>query len=251
MSPCSNAGSSTVGVLLYAPTVLLPAFEQGLMGYTAQQAGETLSPGGLSLIFLMPLAGVLVAKVDSRRLVAAGSLLLATSLFYMSTHLSVGIDFRTAMMLRIYQMLGFAFLFVPINTIVYNGIAPEQNNTVAGIMNLGRNMGGSVGIALVTTLIARRGQVHQAALASHTNNYNPSFTAQLDGIARSLVHSGASAIEASHRALGVAYRALVQQATQLAYLDTLRVLAIIAVCMIPLLFLVKAPKPGKPAAVGH
>jgi DHA2 family multidrug resistance protein len=240
-----------VGVLLYAPTVLLPAFEQGLMGYTAQQAGETLSPGGLSLIFLMPLAGVLVAKVDSRRLVAVGSLLLATSLVYMASHLYVGIDFKTAMVLRVFQMLGFAFLFVPINTIVYNGIAPEQNNTVAGIMNLGRNMGGSIGIALVTTVIARRAQVHQAALSSHTNAYNPSFTAQLDRIARGLVHSGASAIEASQRALGVAYRQLVQQGTQLAYIDTLRVLAIIAFCMIPLLFLVKAPKPAKPAPVGH
>jgi DHA2 family multidrug resistance protein len=238
-------------VLLYAPTVLLPAFEQGLMGYTAQQAGETMSPGGLSLIFLMPLAAAFVARFDSRKLVAVGSLLIATSLLYMSSHLYVGVDFRTATLLRVYQMLGFAFLFVPINTIVYNGIAPEQNNTVAGIMNLGRNMGGSIGIALVTTVIARRAQVHQVALSSHTNGYNAAFTERLGGMAQSLLHSGVSAIDATQRSLALAYRQLVQQATQLAYLDTLRVLAIVAVCMVPLLFLAKATKPGKPATVGH
>jgi DHA2 family multidrug resistance protein len=240
-----------VGILLYAPTVLLPAFEQLLMGYTAQQAGETMSPGGFSLIFLMPVAGVLVAKVDARKLVALGSVLLASSLLFMSSRLYVGIDFRTIMLIRIYQMLGFAFLFVPINTLVYAGVAPEKNNAIAGIMNLGRNMGGSIGIALTTTVIARRAQVHQVALSSHTNAFNSAFTARLDAIARSLEHSGAPAVDAAHRALAVVYRQLQQQAIELAYLDALRMLAIAAVCMIPLLLLAKSPKPGKSAPVGH
>jgi DHA2 family multidrug resistance protein len=240
-----------VGILLYAPTVLLPAFEQLLMGYTAQQAGETMSPGGFSLILLMPIAGALVARVDARKLVAVGSALLATSLLYMASHLYVGIDFQTAMLVRVYQMLGFAFLFVPINTIVYAGVTPEKNNAVAGVMNLGRNMGGSIGIAFVTTVIARRAQVHQTVLASYTNGYNAAFRARLDGIARSLEHSGASAVDAAQRALAVVYRQLQQQATQLAYLDALRMLALAALCMLPLLLLARSPRPGKPAAPGH
>jgi DHA2 family multidrug resistance protein len=221
------------------------------MGYTAQQAGETLSPGGLSLIFLMPIAGALVARVDARKLVAVGSALLATSLLYMASRLYVGIDFKTATLVRIYQMLGFAFLFVPINTIVYAGVPPEKNNAVAGIMNLGRNMGGSIGIAFITTVIARRAQVHQALLSSHTSVYDAEFSARLDGIARSLEHSGASAVDAAHRAMAVAYGQLVQQATELAYLDTLRMLAVAAVGMIPLLLLAKPPKPATPAPSGQ
>jgi len=239
-----------VGVLLYAPTVLLPAFEQLLMGYTPQQAGETMSPGALALIPLMPVVGVLVGKIDARKLIAVGALIIATSMLYMAGHLYVGVDFKTALLLRLYQVAGLAFLFVPINTLVYAGVPPEKNNAVAGIMNLGRNLGGSIGIAFVTTVIARRAQWHQVALSSHTTHYDPSLGARLDGIARSLQHSGASAIEAGQRALAIVYRQVQLQATQLAYLDAFRYLAIAALCMLPLLLLAKAAKPGK-AMVGH
>jgi DHA2 family multidrug resistance protein len=239
-----------VGILLYAPTVLLPAFEQILMGYTAQQAGETMSPGALALIPLMPVVGKLVGKIDARKLIAVGAVLMGTSLLYLAGHLYVGIDFKSALLLRLYQVAGLAFMFVPINTLVYAGVPPEKNNAVAGIMNLGRNMGGSIGIAFITTVIARRAQVHQVALSSFTNNYNPAFTAKLHGIARSLEHSGVSAIDAAQRALAVVYHQMQLQATQLAYLDTFRLLAIAAFLMLPLLFLAKAAKPGQPT-MGH
>src|SRR5262249_21735579 len=142
-----------------------------------------------------------------------------TSLLYLAGHLYVGIDFRTALLLRLYQVVGLAFMFVPINTLVYAGVPPEKNNAVAGIMNLGRNIGGSIGIAFITTVIAPRSQVHQVALSSYTTRYNPAFTARLAGIARSLEHNGASAVDAAHRALAVVYRQVQLQATQLAYLD--------------------------------
>jgi DHA2 family multidrug resistance protein len=239
-----------VGILLYAPTVLLPAFEQLLMGYTAEQAGETMSPGGLALIPLMPVVGALVAKIDARKLIAVGALLIATSLVYLAGHLYVGVDFKTVLLLRVYQVAGLAFLFVPINTLVYAGVAPEKNNAVAGIMNLGRNIGGSIGIAFITTVIARRAQVHQVALASYTHGYNAAFTTRLAGMARAFEHGGASAVEAAQRALAVVYRQMQLQATQLAYLDAFRFLAIAAVCMLPLLLLAKPPRPGK-ATLGH
>ena len=239
-----------VGILLYAPTVLLPAFEQLLMGYTAQQAGETMSPGALALIPLMPIVGVLVAKIDARKLIAVGALLIATSLLYLAGQLYVGIDFRTALFLRLYQVIGLAFLFVPINTLVYAGVPPEKNNAVAGVMNLGRNIGGSIGIAFITTAIARRAQVHQVALSSNTNLYNSAFAARLSGIARSLEHSGASAIDSAQRALAIVYRQVQLQATQLAYLDTFKYLAIAALFMLPLLLVAKSAKPGK-ASIGH
>jgi DHA2 family multidrug resistance protein len=239
-----------IGVLLYAPTVLLPAFEQTLMGYTAEQAGQTLSPGGLVMIVLMPLSGALVARVDPRALLALGAGLLATSLFYMSGHLDVGMGFGTAVSLRLFQTTGFAFLFVPINALVYAGVPPQKNNAVAGIMNLARNIGGSIGIAIVTTTIARHAQMHQAELAAQTNPYNRSFRALVAGIGRALEHSSASAVDAAHRAVAVVARQVQLQATELAYLDALRTLALAALCMLPLLALAKRGKPAS-APVGH
>jgi len=239
-----------IGILLYAPTVLLPAFEQTLMGYTAEQAGQTMSPGGLAMILLMPLAGALVSRVDPRRLLALGAGLLAASLFYMSRRLSVGMDFGTAVLMRLFQTVGFAFLFVPINALVYAGVPPQKNNAVAGIMNLGRNIGGSIGIAVVTTIIARHAQVHQAALARHTTQYDHAFSARLGAITRAFEHTGASAIEAAQRGLALVYRQVQLQATQLAYLDAFRTLALAALCMLPLIALAKFTKGGR-APIGH
>ena len=240
-----------IGILLYAPTVLLPAFEQTLMGYTAEQAGQTMSPGGFAMILLMPLSGALVARVDPRKLLAIGAALLAVSLFYLSERLSVGMDFRTAVLLRLFQTTGFAFLFVPINALVYAGVAPQKNNAVAGIMNLGRNVGGSIGIAVVTTIIARHAQSHQADLTAHTNGYNPAFRALLAGIQRGLERAGASTTEAAHRAIAIVYRQLQLQAAQLAYLDAFRTLAVAAVCMVPLVVLARYAKPAGPPPAGH
>ena len=116
-------------------------------------------------------------------------------------------------------------------------------------MNLSRNMGGDIGIAFVTTLIARRAQLHQANLSSHTTTYNPAFTARLRAIAAGLEHSGASSVDAMKRATAIMYRQLQAQATQLAYLDVLKILGYAVGLMIPLLLLTrKVSAKGAPAA---
>jgi len=130
--------------------------------------------------------------------------------------------------------------------VAYAGVAREKFNAVSGVMNVSRNLGGSIGIAFVTTLIARRSQFHQSNLAGHTTALNPWFTSQIDGMARALERAGTSAADAGHQALAFAYQQMQAQALQLAYLDALHVLAIAVACMLPLLFLAKAPKPGGP-----
>ena len=221
------------------------------MGYTAEQAGMALSPGGFLIMLMMPLVGFLVSRVDARILIAIGFTMLSASLFYMTTHLYQGIDFRTAVSLRAFQSVGLAFLFVPINTLVYAGVPREKNNAVSGIVNLSRNMGGDIGIAFVTTLIARRSQTHQSYLAGNANSSGRYFQAQLTAIASSLVHKGLSTVDASKRALATLYGQLVRQATTLAYIDVLRMFAIMAAIMVPLLLLAKPPKAGGPAPAGH
>jgi DHA2 family multidrug resistance protein len=245
----SNVMMLTLGIGLYGSTVLLPLYMQTMMGYTAQQSGMALSPGGFLIILLLPLVGTLVSRVDARWLIAFGFLVLSLSMFYMSTHMYQGMDFKHAMLLRVYQSVGMAFLFVPINTLVYAGVPPEKNNSVSGIVNLSRNMGGDVGIAFVTTMIARRSQIHQTNLVAHTTNYDPGFVAQLHALGARMEQLGATGIDSTKRAMSIAYRQLIGQAVTLAYLDVLKMLAWATACMLPLLLLTRKPKGG--AAMGH
>jgi MFS transporter, DHA2 family, multidrug resistance protein len=247
----ANVMMLTLGIALFGSTVLLPQYLQVLMGYTAQQSGMALSPGGFEVILLLPFVGILVSRVDARYLIGFGFVMLSGSLFYMTRHLYTGIDFRTAVELRLIQSIGLPFLFIPINTLVYAGVAPEKNNAVSGIVNLSRNMGGDIGIAAVTTLIARRSQFHQSVLVTRANNFDPGFTARLEGLARNFERAGASAIDATHKALNVIYFQVQQQAATLAFLDAIKMLAVATGLMIPLLFFTQKARPGGAPAGGH
>jgi MFS transporter, DHA2 family, multidrug resistance protein len=243
----ANMMMLTLGIALFGSTVLLPQYLQVLMGYTAQQSGMALSPGGLVIIALLPLVGTLVSKADARWLVSFGFCMLSGSLFYMSRKIDMQMDFGTAVELRCIQSVGMAFLFVPIQTISYSGVPPEKNNQVSGIMNLSRNMGGDLGISFVTTLITRRSQAHQVTLSRHTTAYDGQFQAALANMTAALQHAGSTAVEASRQATAMMYRQLVVQSTQLAYLDALWILGIVAACMVPLVWLSQKPKGRMPA----
>ncbi len=247
----SNVMMLTLGIVLFGSTVLLPQYTQVIMGYTAQQAGMALSPGGFTVILLLPFVGFMVSRVDARYMIGFGFVAMAAALFYMTGHLYEGMDFRTAVKLRVLQSIGLPFLFIPINTLVYAGVPPQKFNTVSGIVNLSRNMGGDIGIAFVTTLVARRVQFHQNTLVGRTNAYDPGFTAKVAGIARALERAGASSLDASHKALSVVYRQLQQQAMTLAYLDAIKMLAIFTIAMVPLLLLTRKPPGARAPAGGH
>jgi DHA2 family multidrug resistance protein len=225
----------------------LPTYLQVLVGYTAQQSGMALSPGGLVVICLLPLVGRLVSRVDARYMVAFGFCVMSGSLFYMAQRLDLKMDFATAVELRCIQSVGMAFLFVPIQTLSYSGVPPQKNNQVSGIMNLSRNMGGDIGIAFVTTFIARRSQAHQSMLSSHTTGYDPQFTAKVAAITGAMEHAGSTSVEAAKRATAAVYGQLVQQSTQLAYLDTLWLIGLATAIMAPLVFLAKKPVGRAPA----
>jgi len=187
----SNLMMLVLGMTLYGSTVLLPQYLQIWMGYSATDAGMALSPGALVFVGITPLIGWLVSRVGTKALIAFGFTVLAVALYHMSRTLYPGIDFSTAVWMRISLTVGLAFLFVPINTVVYAGVPPEKNNSVSGIVNLSRNMGGDIGIALVTTVIARRTQVHHEQIVSHLFPGAQAFSAKLsatrgDVVGRSL-----------------------------------------------------------------
>jgi DHA2 family multidrug resistance protein len=237
-----------LGAVLFGTTVLIPQYMQTIAGYTATLAGETLSPGGLAILFLMPLIGILVSRVDTRFLVAIGFSSQAWALFYMASHLTSGISFHTAMLLRIYQAMGLAFLFVPINTVSYAGIPPEQNNQVSSLVNLMRNLGGSIGISMVTTFLARRAQVHQTFLVAHISRFDQPTQSFLNGAQAAVMHAGFSAASATQKAYGELAGIVAREAMTLAYVDTIRGFGYAAALMIPFVFLLRKPKAGAVAA---
>jgi len=237
-----------VGFALMSSTVLIPLFLQAMMGYTAQEAGLALMPGGFAIILVMPLVGFLLGRYDARKLLLFGFGMLAISLFYM-THFNLYIDFRHAAGARLIQAMGLAFLFVPINTAAYAFLPREKNNQASGLINLARNVGGSVGISFVVTMLSRRAQFHQAALSGQISSGNGALQTMLKGANHMLMSHGSSAYQASHQAYGLIAGMLGQQATMLAYIDDFWLVGMAVVVMIPFIFLMKKVKPGGPIAV--
>ena len=162
-------------MFLYGTTVLIPQFLQLELGYSAVSAGEALAGGGFMMMLMMPISGMLVSKMDQRVLMSVGFATTAAALYYMATHITLGMDFQTASMLRVYQVMGLAFIFVPSNTLSYVDVPPEKNNQISSMISFIRNIGGSIGIALISTFITRSTQERQTYLSGHMNIGNPRF----------------------------------------------------------------------------
>ena len=148
--------------------------------------------------------------------------------------------------------LGMAFLFTPINVMAFYFIRKEKMNNATGIINLARNIGGSVGIANVTTMLSRRAQVHQAMLVSHLTPLDPAYTASLSGATHFLMSQGSNPAQAMNQAHGLIYGNLVRQASMMAYIDSFWLLGLTFLAMIPFMFLMKRIQlRGTPAAPAH
>jgi len=235
----------TLGILLFSSLVLMPQFLQTLLGYTSQLAGLALSAGGLVLLFEMPIMGQLTTKIQARYLIACGWFLLSCAMFYSTKRIDLQISFSAATWLRIAQVIGLGFLFVPITLVAYVGVPSEKNNAVAGIANFMRNMGSSVGTSLVTTLIARRSQYHQQILVDYVRTGSANLQAAAGGLTQHITTSGAlSPHDAQLQAYARIYQQVQAQAATLAYVDTFMVLCIGAGIMFLLSFLLKRNDPG-------
>jgi DHA2 family multidrug resistance protein len=239
-----------LGFVLYGSTALLPLFLQTLLGYTAMLSGMVLSPGGIAILLCMPLVGRLVRRVEARWLVIFGVTVSSIGLYWMSKF-TLGIDFSTAMWARVVQSVGMAFLFVPISTAAFTDIARERTNYAAGLFNLARNIGGSSGIATVTTLLARRGQFHQQVLTSHLTPYDQAYQSALAGTTQMLHQHGASLPDASRQAQAVLYGTVQRQASMLAFADVFFVASLLFLAVIPLMFFMKPSKQPAQISAGH
>jgi DHA2 family multidrug resistance protein len=203
-----------------------------------------LSGGGILLLVLMPIVGTLTTRFQARYIVATGWFLTSAAMFYSTQHLDLEISFWSASLLRVVQVAGMPLLFVPIILVSYLGLPAEKSNSIAGLVSFMRNIGSSIGTSMVTTVVARQAQFHQVQLVAHTTAAEPSFTAAASGLAARLAASGAEASQATMQAYGQLYRAVIAQATVLAYIDTFWILAIGAAIMVPLSFTLKRNEPG-------
>jgi DHA2 family multidrug resistance protein len=233
-----------VGFILFGSTFLLPAMAQALFGYSAMDAGMVISPGGFVVMLMMPLVGgFFLQKFQVRGLIFFGLIVSALALWHLSSF-SLYAGYWDLAIARCFQAFGLAFLFVPINTASYTGIPQGKTNNVSALMNLARNIGGSMGIAILTTLLSQRTQYHINTLGYYTSDYNPNFTAALDRTTQYLQQQGLSAMDAATQAKGMMWAQVIKQSSMMAFLDAYYFLMILVICAIPLVFLLKKNRPG-------
>ena len=232
-----------LGVILLGSTVLLPLFVQELFGYTATLAGLVITPGGFAIILFMPVVGKLVNKFDVRWMIVVGLILCSLALHHMAGF-SPATDYGTFVWARILQAFGLSLLFIPINTASMAGLPRDKSNAASALVNLSRNLGGSVGISITVSQLSSRAQVHQNVLAAHANPLSPAYTHAIDQISAALMHHGATAAQALHQAQGLIYGQIVRQASMLAFLDNFDLLAGVFICMAPVVFLMSRPHFG-------
>jgi DHA2 family multidrug resistance protein len=238
------------GMILFGTTLFIPQLLQTVLGYTATTAGVALTAGGLATIIAMPIVGFLSGRVDARLLVFGGFLVQGLALLNMS-HLNTNLSFQDAAVARMYQAVGLPFLFVPISIIAYVGLRPSESNQASAMMNVARNLGGTLGISSVQTMLAQRTQWHQARLVESLNPLNPNYTSGLADAAGRLMGFGHSAIDSQNLALANLYRQLGRQAQMLAYIDVFHTLMIVVFTCIPLLLLMHGPQGAAPAGAEH
>ena len=236
------------GGLLNATTVLQPQFLQQQLGYTATIAGLSLSGGGLALVLVMPLAGQAVSRFPARNLIALGFAVFALSYFFTATHLSLLLSFAFASWLRIIQVVAIPLVFISVTTAAYFGIPAEKNNQVAGLINFVRNIGGSILISITNALVTERGQWRQDQLSKYLAPSNTNYQQHIKAL-RGVFDATAGKSNSLQLAQGQIYNQLQGQAHALAYVDVYFVLALAAVLMIPLAFLLSKNRPGGERAV--
>jgi DHA2 family multidrug resistance protein len=229
-----------VGFCLYSSIMLIPLFLQTLMGYDATLAGMVLAPGGVATLITMPFVGAFISHYDGRKIVLLGLIIGAASMFIMQGF-TLEASYWAFVWPRVVLGIGLAMIFVPLTTVTLSTISKEEMGNATGMFNLLRNMGGSVGIAIAATLLARFQQFYQNSLASHVTPYDPAARFTLNAIKNTATARGIDAVTADKSALLTVNRILMRQAGLLAYNHIFWIVGLVFLAIIPFLLLLKKP----------
>jgi len=226
---------------LFGSIVLLPIYLQTLMGYTSTLAGMVLGPGGFATLIAMPIAGRLVTKINPKAVLGFGIIVAAYSTYLMS-QFNLSADFNTIIWPRVVLGVGMGFLFIPLTTLTMSSIRKENMGNATAIYNLLRNLGGSFGVAFVTTMIARRAQFHQNHLVEHLTPFDASYQIASSQTSQFLQHRGLDAATSQHAGLNAIYGQLLKHASMLSFNDVFYLLSVLMICTFPLVFLINRNK---------
>ncbi len=234
---------------LFGSIVLLPIYLQTLMGYTATLSGMVLGPGGVATLIAMPIAGRLVTKVNPKGLLALGIIIAAYSTHLMS-RFNLLADFDTVIWPRIVLGIGMGFLFIPLTTMTMAEIKKEDMGNAAAIYNLLRNLGGSFGVAFVTTMLARRTQFHQDHLAGNLSQFDTRLQLGAAQATHALQFRGLGS-QADQGSLVLIYGRLLKEASMLSFNDVFYLLSILMALVLPLVLIMRRAKAGGAAPGMH
>jgi DHA2 family multidrug resistance protein len=235
---------------LFGSIVLLPVYLQTLMGYTSTLSGMVLGPGGVATLLAMPLAGKLVTKVNPKGLLVFGIIVSAYSTRLMS-QFNLHADFNTIIVPRIVLGIGMGFLFIPLTTLTMSSVRKEEMGNASAIYNLLRNLGGSFGVAFVTTIISRRAQFHEVRLTDHLTPFDRNYQLAAEGASQALQLRGMDPATASQGGLGMLYGQMVKQAAMISFNDAFYLLSVLMICILPLVLLMRSGKVDPSAAGMH
>jgi DHA2 family multidrug resistance protein len=225
-----------VGASLFSSTQLLPQLLQESFRYTTTLSGLGLMPGGIAMLIMMPIAARMTDLVQPKYLMAAGMLILAASMYHL-TSLQGDASFGFFAWARIYQMVAVPFLFVPITTLSYADLPGELTNQASTLINVARNLGGSIGVSMATTVLARRAQFRQERLTEHLMPSSPQYREVLQQAATHFASQGVSKVDAQHQAVGWLGQLVQNQSSLLSYIDVFWIFGTIAILLVPLAFL--------------
>ncbi|HKW29177.1 MAG TPA: DHA2 family efflux MFS transporter permease subunit [Verrucomicrobiae bacterium] len=231
---------TVVGLILYGTTAELPLFLQTLMGYPALQSGLALSPRGAAAFVTTFFVGRLVGKIRLRTMLFIGFSLLSLSVFQLS-QINLQVSMASIVFPTMLNGVAISFIFVPLTTATMSQLRQRDIGSGTGLYNLMLNLGGSVGIAFVTTMIARRAQVHQALMVGHLTPTDPVFTTRLAAAQHALAQQS-DPVTATHQAYAAVYGLLNSQAHLWAFVDNFRIFGVLVLCCIPLIFLFRRVK---------
>jgi len=230
-----------VGFVLYGSLVLLPIFLQTLLGYPALEAGIAMAPRGLGSFLMMPVVGLIIPRFDPRKLLAAGMLGAAFTLFQLSW-LDLDAGYWNIFWPQFIQGVALALLFVPLTTATMDPIPKEEMGNATSMFNLMRNIGGSIGIATATTYLTRRQQYHINLLGANVTALSPATQSMLEALRGSLMARGSDAVQARQQAYEAIWGIVQRQASVLSFLDTFRLMGVIFLLVVPLLLVLRRPK---------
>lgn len=236
-----------VGAILIATTQFLPQLLQEQYGYTATLAGSALSPGGVVTMILMPVSGRLINVIRPKYLIASGMGVAAFAMWYL-TGLNGDLTWSYAAWCRVFLAIGLPFVFIPITTTSYDGLPREKTNQASALINVARNLGGSMGVSMAQTALAQRQQFHQSRLIEHVIPSDPGYQEAVKEIGRFFRAQGSPPADIAGQTTAWIGDAVQKQATLLAYIDVFWLLALVAIGGAAVALVLMGKSPGRSAA---